>query len=91
MREILREVEPVAQAHLAIVIVADGAKIIGEETRREDGFAVFERRHVARPTDVVQLVVLEVAFVGRTIGDEEQRSRRKEQGRSGPLGHKELF
>ena len=90
-REIFREVEPVAQAHLAIVVVADGPKIIGEEARREDRLAVFERGNIARPADVIQLVILEVSLVGRTIGDEEQRSRRKEQGRSGPLGHKELF
>src|SRR5207249_11143938 len=86
-RQVPGEVEPVAQAHFTVVKMADGAEVVGEELRREDGLGVFESGDVARPTEVVQLVILKVSFVGGAVRDQEQHGHGKEQGRSGALGH----
>jgi hypothetical protein len=90
-RKILRKIETVQQAHFAKVEVADGTKIVGEKARCQDGFGVVSDRKVASPGNIVELVILEVSFVSRAVGDQEQRSRGKQQGRSGPLGHQDLF
>ena len=88
-RQIFGEFEPVEQAHLAKVEVTNGAKVVGEESGRKDGFRVVDDRDVASPRDIVQLVILEVSFVRGAVGNQEQHGCREQQNGSGALSHKD--
>src|SRR5689334_3982303 len=85
-RQIAWEIEAIEQAHLAKVEVANGAEIIGEKSRRQDGFDVVDDGNVASPGDIVQLVILEVSFISGAVGDQEQRGCGEQQGGSGRPG-----
>ena len=71
-RQVLGEVQPIAQAHFAEVVMADGAEVVREKLRCEDGLGVTVSWELAGPTDVVQLVILEVALVRVAVRDQEQ-------------------
>src|SRR5579859_3347749 len=88
-RQIEKEIEAIEQAHLAKVEVADGAKVVGEKSRREDGFGVVDGGDIASPGDIVQLVILEVSFISGAVGDQEQRGCGEHQRGSGARGHED--
>jgi hypothetical protein len=85
--EVLLEIEPEELPLLVVKEMAQRAKIVGLEfgVSRPVRNSLMEAWRVQ--LEMIEIVIREVAFVGRVVHDQEQRREGQEQNQTSALGH----
>lgn len=85
--QVFLEIEPEKMRFLMVKEVAHWTEIVGLERGCQQALHELAHRSVASPAQMLEIVVREIAFIGRAVHDQEQRREGQEQGQASALGH----
>ena len=90
-RDVLGEIETEEALLFVIEEVAGGPEVVGLETRREEPLNEPGRAGVARPAQVVEVIVREEAPVSAAVHDREQRGEQQEADQACTFRHRSNY
>ena len=90
-RDVLGEIETEKALLFVIEEMAGGPEVVGLETRREEPLNEHGRAGVARPAQVVEIIVGEEAFISSAVDDQEHRGEKQEAGKARTFRHRSNY